>query len=130
MIDCIYRPDLELTCLDRVDNLGFKHQILYITGRNDHSLLASKAFDPADFKVTFDLMVDSSYSLYFTELIYRTCHGNTLLQGKFGKSGDNSIQLGGGSAVAFDTFVTLFKYQMGSERKQTASAVFFLSGSR
>ncbi len=64
----------------------------------------------------FDLLVDPADRLDFAVLIYRTGHGDPLLDGDLRQARQNGVKLGRGRAIAVDPVVGLLETNRARQR--------------
>src|SRR5438477_9714784 len=81
-----------------------------------HTLLSRESFEPTDVVETFDLVIDTADGLDFAVLIDRASDGDSLLDGHFRQTREDSIELRGRSAVTVHTIVGLLEANTAGKR--------------
>ncbi|PKL74673.1 MAG: hypothetical protein CVV27_19300 [Candidatus Melainabacteria bacterium HGW-Melainabacteria-1] len=93
--------------------LGMVHGFAHPVGA-----MAGLAHGLANAEITFDLLVDTANRHDFAMLVHGAGDGDTLRQWQTGNGGQQRIELGAGSRIAFDAMIFLLKHQRGIERQR------------
>ena len=96
---------MELAAAHGVDDVFVQHQVIRVALGDDDTLVALEAPFLANPEEALDLFVHAADRLHVAFLVDRTCHGDVLLDGHTGETGDDGVEFCRGRAVAVDRTV-------------------------
>ncbi|MNQ75976.1 hypothetical protein D3C85_907920 [compost metagenome] len=117
LVGLTHRIDMEQTGTYGRQHPLIKHQRGHVGLGNDRTLLAGQTASLTEPEEAFDLLVDPTHRLHFTELVDRAGDGKALLERGFRQGRNQRAGLAQGRAVAVDITVGLLQRNTRRDRQ-------------